>query len=204
MPLTPQLFLPRKRCGQLNVEVSKYSMRSVFIAIIFSFISLQNYGQLWPISPMIRFGNTVYYKLEKGAEFRLHGTNLAFDEHVKNRYVDVLSMKDSIRIVIDSSTYYFKQKNRKAPKHNKEILLYSRRYLRSDYGKIKYMKLVEINDRSIIAKANIRHKKHLLARKETIEIYRSEFEGLFVGTGRNYRIFLTLAVTGGIVTVLIL
>jgi len=153
---------------------------------------------------MFRFGNTVYYKLEDNKPISLHGTNLVYDQKQENRFFDMLCRKDSVELKINGTAYSFGQKNRKEPKQNKEILFYSRRILRNDKAVIKYLKLIEIKDSSIIAKATIRYRHHIFRNKEIVEINREELKGLFIGTGKNYRTILIVAGYGGALIALII
>jgi hypothetical protein len=151
---------------------------------------------------MIRFNYTVYYKLEDTLPVSLHGINLLFDQELSNRFFDVLCRNDSLQIEINGSTYYFKQKNRKEPKNYKEILFYSRRILRNDHAAIKYLKLLEIKDSAIIASAVIRYKHHIFKKKEMIEIQRKNLQGIFIGAGKNNRLFFTIIwLSAGIYTI---
>ena len=136
--------------------MKRQSFKTAFLLSTIIFFSSSVFGQIWPLTPMVRLGNTVYYKLEDNQPISLHGTNLIYDKEPANRFFDVLCRKDSIEMKINGKTYSFGQKSRKEPRQYKEILFYSRRILRNDKAVIKYLKLHEINDSSIIAKATIR------------------------------------------------
>lgn len=175
-------------------------MRQIYKLIVFPMLILfvsSTYGQIWPLTPMVRFGNTVYYEIEKNQSISMHGTNLVFDKEPTNRYFDVLCRKDSIEISINGKTYLFGQKDRKEPRQYKEHIFYSRRILRNNIAVIKYMKLIEIKDSSIVARANIRYRHHIFRKKEILEINRDGLKGIFLGTGKNYRTILYCTGYGG-------
>ena len=176
---------------------------ALLLIIIFLFSS-STFGQIWPLTPMVRFGNTVYYKFEDIRTISLHGTNLIYDKESSNRFFEVLCRKDSVEMKINGTTYYFGQKSRKEPKQYKEVLFYSRRILRNDKAVIKYLKLIDIKDSSILAKATIRYRHHLFRNKEIVKINREELKGLFLGTGKNYRTILFVAGYGGALIALII
>ncbi len=168
-----------------------HPIKSIIFSLAILLTTSTTFAQIWPLSPMLRFGNTVYYKLEDKQTISLHGTNLAWgDKEIGNRFFDVLPKTDSIQILLNGTTYYFGQKARKEPRPYKEILFYSRRKLRNDIATIKYLKLIEIKDSSIIARATLRYKHHLFRKREMIEIKREELEGVFIGAGKNDRIFM--------------
>lgn len=178
--------------------------KSLFLFLLFFLCSLITSSQIWPYAPIIRFANTVYYKLEDKTPLELHGTNLAFDQNLNNRFFDVICKSDSIQIFINGSKSFFKQRCKVEPKGYKEIPFYSRRILRNDSATIKYLKLVEINDSSIIAKGTLRYKHQLFKKREMIEIKRRELVGLFIGTGENYRNVLTVISFGCVFIVLVM
>src|SRR5690606_18378538 len=118
-------------------------------------------------------------------------------------YFDILSNKSITKIKINDSIFDFKQKKRKEPKNNKEILFYSRRKLKNDNASIKYLKLLEFNENSIIAKATVKYKNGK-RKKEIIEIEKNQVEGIFLGTGKNVRLITSiLSIVGGILIVLL-
>ena len=173
--------------------------------ILFILIPFNNYAQFWPLTPMNRLGNTVYYELENNEKIELNGTNKIFDKNLENRYFDILSQENNIKIKINDSIFNFSQKNRKDPNDKKEILFYSRRKLKNDNATIKYLKLIELNENSIIAEAIIKYKngKHK-RKKEIIEIDRNQIDGIFLGSGKNHRLITSiLSIGGGIIIVLL-
>lgn len=174
-----------------------------FLILLF-LIPFNNYAQIWPLTPMNRFGNTVYYKLVNKDKIKLNGTNKILDKKLENRYFDILSNKSIIKIKINDSIFDFKQKKRKEPKNNKEILLYSRRKLKNDNASIKYLKLLECKENLIIAEATVKYKNGK-RRKEIIEIEKNQLEGIFLGPGKNVRLISSiLSIGGGILIVLII
>ena len=172
----------------------KQSYKSVFIVLLLIYISLISYGQIWPFRSMIRFGNTVYYKIDSLSNKNLKGTSIVWhDTVVSNRFFDILSKIDSIKIKINDSVIYFHQKKRSEPKNYKEILFYSHRKLTSKNVKIKYLELTDLNQSSVTAIATMKiiisHKAHIV--KEKVAIPKSEIEGVFLGIGKKNRTLMT-------------
>jgi hypothetical protein len=178
--------------GAINTTLMRFNYILKVLSFILLFQQNSAYSQIWPFTPMIRFGNTVYYKLEDTLTIYLHGTNRSFDRSIKNRYVDVLSRRDSLSIRINGSKYFFKQKNRKEPKNYKEIICYSRRLLKNNNATIKYIKLLAIEDSTIRAIASIRYKNQLFKKREVIEIKREDLKGIFIGPGKDMRILIII------------
>lgn len=175
------------------------------LLILFFLIPAKNYAQFWPLTPMNRFGNTVYHKLENNERIELKGTNRIIDKNLENRYFDILSNQSSIKIKINDSIYTFNQKTRKEPNDKKEVLFYARRILKNDNAKIRYLKLKELNEKSIIAEAIIKYKngKHK-RKKEIIVIDRNQIDGIFLGPKKNIRLITSiLSIGGGIMIVLL-
>jgi hypothetical protein len=175
------------------------------LLILFFLIPANNYAQFWPLTPMTRFGNTVYYELENNNRIELKGTNRIFDKNLENRYFDILSTQSNIKIKINDSIFTFNQKTRKEPNDKKEILFYARRILKNDNAKIRYLKLIELNENSIIAEAIIKYKNEKHKRKkEIVEIDRNQIDGIFLGAGKNNRLITSiLSIGGGIMIVLL-
>ena len=155
-------------------------------------------AQIWPYSPMIRLGNSVYYEIDSLSQEKITGTNLTFDNEVTNRFFDITCKSDSIGLIINNSKKYFKQKQRKTPRCYKEILFYSRRPLVNSQMKIKYLKLIELNDTSLIAEATIKQIKTYGKKKikSKIIIDREDLYGVFLGNGPFSRGFSTGTVYG--------
>jgi hypothetical protein len=157
--------------------------------------SIDSIAQIWPFSPMIRFGNTVYYPVDSLKTRNLTGTSLmAFDKQLITRYFDIISKEDSIGFLFNDSLVYFKQKIRNEPKCYKEILFYNRRSLSNANVKIKYLKILDINDINIVAQLTLRQKNgsKKYNRKETVLIDKEDIVGVFLGAGRNERIFVSV------------
>jgi hypothetical protein len=152
-----------------------------------------SHAQIWPYSPMIRFGNTVYYPIDSLSADNLTGTSISFDKKITDRYFDILLISDSLGLSINDTLIYFYQKDRAKPKCYKEILFYKRRKLTNTDTKIIYLKLIDINQKDIIAQAVIRQSKKDSKRKEKlkVDIPLNELEGIFLGVGKNQRIFMT-------------
>ena len=169
-----------------------YIQITIFGLILINQVSI--YAQVWPLSPMNRLGNTIYYTMDSLSSANLTGTNIIFDKDITNRYFDVILIKDSIELVINDSLSIFSQKFRTEPKCYKNFVFYKRRYLENSNKKIRYLKLIEINDTMLIAKATIKNltEKCHSKSQEKISIGRKDIRGIFLGTGKNHRVFMTV------------
>jgi hypothetical protein len=163
-------------------------------------------AQLWPFTPMFRFGNTVYYKIDSLSEKNIRGTNITYDKIVTDRFFDLNLKTDSIGININDSIIFFNHKTRLEPKCYKETAFYSKRNLTNPNFKIKYLKLIELTDSSLVTEATLFKKYNDNKKtKETFRIMKSDIDGVFLGTGKNGRRFYkTLSITVGLTAVLIL
>ncbi len=164
------------------------------IIILLVLYSIDGNAQIWPFSPMIRFGNTVYYPVDSLKTSSLTGSSLmAFDKQLSRRYFDIISKEDSIGFLFNDSLVYFKQKIRNEPKCYKEILFYNRRLLSNANVKIKYLKILDINEINIVAQLTLRQKNgnKKYNRKEMVLIDKEDIAGVFLGAGRNERIFVS-------------
>lgn len=180
---------------------------SILIFLFFILVPMNINAQIWPFRSMIRFGNTVYYETDSLSNKGLRGTSILWhDTIVSNRYFDILSKLDSIKIMFKDSAVYFHQKNRNEPKNYKEILFYGRRKLRSENIKIKYLKLIELNQSSITAEAKMRikanHRSHIM--KENVVIPKSEIDGVFLGTGKTNRNIMTFVEIGATIAAIVI
>ncbi|TVZ26528.1 hypothetical protein JM83_1495 [Gillisia sp. Hel_I_86] len=170
--------------------------RRIFLTLAFitGFINL-SYGQVWPYTPMIRYGNAIYLDIENKALIEREKTPLIFEKGLKNRFFDILTSKDSIGIQLKDEVVFFHQKERNEPKDSKTILFYSRRKLKNQKMTINYLKIIDVTDKIIVAEASIKYKESK-NKKERIEINITDLEGIFIGPGKNLR-------TGTLITSLI-
>ncbi|MFO7658010.1 MAG: hypothetical protein R6W78_13185 [Bacteroidales bacterium] len=151
------------------------------------------HAQIWPYSPMIRFGNTVYYPMDSLSADKLTGTSILIDKKITDRYFDILLISDSLGLSMNDTLNYFYQKDRTEPICYKEILFYKRRKLTNTDTKIIYLKFIDIDQNNIIAQAVIKKSHKDSKRKEKLEVFIpiNELEGVFLGIGKNQRIFMT-------------
>jgi len=154
-----------------------------------------SYGQVWPYTPMIRYGNAIYLDIENKALIERENTPLIFEKGLEDRFFDIITSKDSIGIQLNDKVVFFHQKERNEPKDSKPILFYSRRKLKNQKMTINYLKIIDITEKTIIAEASIKYKGSK-KKKEKIEISISDIEGIFIGPGKNLR-------TGTLITSLI-
>ena len=65
-------------------------MRKLIFIIPFLLLFAQkNYGQFWPITPMVRYGSVVYYDLENQKPIILTKPHTIFDKNIENRFLAV-------------------------------------------------------------------------------------------------------------------
>ena len=161
----------------------------ILITSIFSLFPLNNYSQIWPHTPMIRYGNVVYHKFENQDTFVLNQKSTLIDKEIENRFFDILTDKDSVGITINGQIHYFQQKNRREPKDGKMIpLFYTRRFLNNKNGRIKYLEIKEITDKRILAEATVKNRKgDIFNRKELVELEVDDLKGIFIGPGKTQR-----------------
>lgn len=165
----------------------------ILLLVLITKISI-GHAQIWPYSSMIRFGNTVYYPIDSLSVDKLTGTSISFDKKIKDRYFDILLGSDSLGLSINDTLIYFYQKDRVEPKCYKEILFYKRRKLRAKNVTIKYLKILDITKDEIITQATIRNFDNSKKRKNIMEVHFpvNQIEGIFLGTGKNERIFASI------------
>ena len=162
-------------------------------------------AQIWPFAPIIRYGNTVYYDIDSLSDNRLTGTNIVFDKKLVNRFFDVNLKTDSLGVIINDSLVYFSHRNRIEPKCYQGLFLYSKRNLMNPNYKIKYLKLIDSNDSSLITQATI-HKRYddNQNTKDIFKIKKSDISGVFLGPGKNNRRFITSIGIAGCCTCIIM
>ena len=162
----------------------------ILISSFLILVTSKGYGQFWPITPIVRNGNVVYYELENQNQINLTKPHSLFDKSIENRFFDILTYKDSIGLIIDGEVIYFSQKSRRKPRNHKNIAFYSRRILQNANAKIRYLEIKEIRDDAIIAEATIKYKnKNQGRRKQLVEIDIADLDGIFIGPGKNQRTF---------------
>ena len=169
------------------MQFTMKQQRKLILTLIFVMIfSKFSFGQIWPYTQMIRYGNAVYIDAENKGLIERNKTKILLEDGLENRFFDVLTFKDSIEVIINNKVEFFHQKERTEPKDSKMFLFYSRRNLRNEKQNIKYLKLIEISNDFIIAEATIK-KKRSRNKKEIIKINIADIEGIFVGPGKKMR-----------------
>jgi len=137
---------------------------------------------------MVRYGNVVYYDLGNHKVINLTKSHAIFDKNRENRFFDFITSKDSIGLKIDGEVVYFEQKSRREPKDLKNIAFYSRRFLRNENVKIKYLEIKEIRENIIVAEGTMKYKSRNRGRKKLlVKIDIADLDGVFIGPGENQR-----------------
>jgi hypothetical protein len=180
---------------------------NVFVILLMFLFSLFSNKSVCQISSFFRYSNVVYYKIKDLSDENLRGTNLGFgDKKVKNRYFDTLLKNDSLKVIIEGTSYYFKQKIRIEPKEYKEIILYRIRYLKNDSITIRSLKIIDIDKNYINVEAKIHYalSDKGIMKNKVILIPKDEIEGVFLGTGKNTRhAFIVTEIVAGIAAVIL-
>ena len=181
-------------------------MKKIHLSFLFIlFFSLTTYSQVWPITPMIRFGNATYIDFEEQKLNDLSGNKIILETKITNRFFDPLLKKDSLKIEINNSFLSFHQNIRNEPNHEKLFLFYSRRKLENKNFKINYLKLLAFTEDYLIAEATLINKKNKEKSKETIRIEVADLQGIFLGSGEKLRTIVPIiSGVGTLVLVLII
>lgn len=163
-------------------------------------------AQIWPFSPLFRFGNTVYYKVDSISENKLTGTNIIWDRKLTNRFFDISLENQSIGIEINDSVIYFNQKSRNEPKCYKELLFYSKRNLFNQNYKIKYLKLTDSNESDLFAQATILTRSGDNSDKnDIVKINKPDINGIYLGAGKRTRkIYMITSIVATITAIIII
>lgn len=152
---------------------------------------------------MVRYGNVVYYEFENQDLLVLNEASSIIDKEIEHRFFDILTTKDSVGIIINGQTHFFKQRSRREPKNEKMIpFFYTRRFLKNKNGRIKYLEIKQITNKRILAEATIKNRKDdVFNRKELVEINVDDLKGGFIGPGRTQRSVINILSWGaGIAT----
>jgi len=178
--------------------------RKILLILTFVMVfSKFSFGQIWPYTQMIRYGNAVYIDVENKGLIDQHETKILYEDGLENRFFDILTSKDSIGVKINDKIEFFNQKGRTEPKDFKMFQFYSRRNLSNEKMNIRYLKLIEISNDSIVAEATIKKNKSR-KEKEMVKINIADIEGIFVGPGEKLRtITLITGITTGILFVIL-
>ena len=186
---------------QFTMKQQRKLILTLICVMIFSKFS---FGQIWPVTQMTRFGNAIYIKTESSGLLDDEKATFLFEKGLENRYFDILTSKDSLGIKFNDKIKFFHQKGRDEPKDSKTIAFYSRRKLKNEKMIIRYLKLIEVTDKTILAQATVKYKGSR-KEKEKIEINISDLKGIFIGPGEKMRLITTIySWTSGVLFVLLL
>ena len=153
-------------------------------------------GQIWPFS-LSRFVNTTYINIETLVDNDFQIDRLLLGKGINNSFVDTQLKTDSLVLDLNGELVTFYQNKSKSIKNNSSRLFYSRRPLitknnHPSISKIDYIKVINANSDSIDIELNIKsinndgkHSKHKI--KSTIA--NKDIDGLFIGPGKQYRIW---------------
>lgn len=175
----------------------------IFITSLCLLFPFNNYCQIWPLTPMVRYGNVVYYEFENQDSLVLNETSTIIDKEIEHRFFDILTVKDSVGFIINGQTHFFQQRSRREPKNEKIVpFFYTRRFLKNKNGRIKYLVIKQISDKRIYAVATIKNRKgDIFNRRELVEIKVDDLKGIFIGPGKTQRSILNILSWGaGIAT----
>jgi hypothetical protein len=147
---------------------------------------------------IFHYGNTRYYLVNHLSDTNLKGTSKSFREGlIAARYFDTRLKGDSINLVIGDTTITFFQKKKQKTQKEKEIFPYkSRPFINNNYTVYK-LKLYQITDTCLVAKAQVRitdgGKK--TSEKQKIVMPLKEIEGVYLGSGKKLRYFQYVVIT---------
>ena len=180
-------------------------MKKIHLSFLFIlFTSLTTYSQVWPITPMIRFGNATYIDFEEQVLNDLTGSKIILEKKITNRFFDPLLKKDSLKIKINDRFLTFNQKGRNEPNHERLFLFYRRRKLQNENFKINYLKLLDSTEDYLIVEATLINKKNKKKSKETIRIELADLQGIFLGTGEKLRTIAPIVTVAGTLVLVLL
>ena len=163
-------------------------MKKIYLTLLITLVfNLSAFSQVWPFTPMTRFGNATYIDFEEQKLNDLSGKKINLEKKVTNRFFDPFLIKDSLEIKINETFQTFHQKSRNEPNHEKLVLYYSRRKLQNKNFKITYLKLLGFTEDYLIAEATIINKINKEKSKETIRIEVADLQGIFLGAGEKLR-----------------
>ena len=176
----------------------------LFFSLMFSLTNI-SFAQVWPFTPMIRFGNAVYIDTDQEKLSELGKEMIILEKGMEDRYFDVLVSGDSLEIEMDGKPVVFFQKSRREPKSRKNILFYSRRKLINKDHKVIYLKLQEIKGGQILAEATLKNEASNPSKeKKLVHIDIEDLDGLFLGPKKGVRTTTTILSLGGTAALLLL
>ncbi len=166
----------------------KYTIIGIFVLY-----SMNINAQFWSFNSMNRFGKTVYYPIDSLSVTNLRREKITCDKEITNRYIEIISKNDSIKLLIDDSLVYFRQKQRKEPICYKQTRFFKTNPLFNSNTKIKYLKLIDIDEKHMIAKPKLKQKKRdgISGQIESISIEREDVKGVYLGYGQKARAIAT-------------
>lgn len=200
--------------GLNDGDLNKYNkMKKIKFSIILYFllfssgcisqkISSCRYGNI------VRYGNVVYYSIDSLLTGELKGSNLLYSKDYSNRFFDLITLNDSINIIIDGSPVLFFHPQIDVPRNYQEILFYSNRLFVEENITIKHLKLISIQPSFIEAEARMRvrgpsGKIEKVTKIITIPV--SEINGVFLGSSKTSRnTMYIMSGAGGIIFLTIL
>ena len=161
-------------------------------------------SQIWPFTPMNRFGNATYIDFDKEGLSKIEGNRIQLEKTITNRFFDPLIKKDSLRIQTKEDYQTLQQDKRDEPSHKKTFLFYKRRKLENKNIKITYLKLLEFNSTQIIAEATIIDKVNKTKSKEVIRFNPKDLKGVFLGPAEKTRTLVPIISLAGVLLLVFL
>jgi hypothetical protein len=166
----------------------KYTIIGIFVLY-----SMNINAQFWSFNAMNRFGKTVYYPIDSLNITNLRSKKITSYKEITNRYFEIVPKNDSIKFLIDDSLVYFRQKQQKEPICYKQTRFFIINPLFNSNTKIKYFKLIDIDEKHLIAKPKLKQKKRngISRQIESISIEREDVKGVYLGYGQKARAIAT-------------
>ena len=180
-------------------------MKSLLIALITSLVILLSQNLFGQFKSVFKYGNVIYYKIDKLKTEFPTGSNSIFDREIQNRFIDIYKSTDSINVIINDASCKLFQKMTREPKEKKEKAFYRFKPLLSNNMKITTLRLLSINDTHIEAEAKIKVSKKIFKIKERVFIPLNEIQGIYIGNGKKARTIIhCVAISSGLFLVILL
>lgn len=159
--------------------------------VVLLFLSISTFSQF----EILRHANSIYYEIDRLESSKPFIQGL--DSSYTNRYVVLQFKNNTAELKLADQQITFQQKGFKSAKHRRMVLMiwrWKRELVSSENDRIRSvldeLRLVKIDDQQLTlageyAHYNERGKK--IREDITFGVDRSQLEGMYIGSGKNYR-----------------